>query len=59
MKSGDTVLATARAVAEAIKGQTWGVPDDNGVMYDGEFTGAVTPNGSFVVKIKKKSEKQP
>ena len=55
---GQKLGISTQGIANALKGHVWGVPID-GVEYDGEFTGELTPIGQVEVKIKKKSEKQP
>lgn len=60
MKPGDILGVSPQALADELKGHVWGCPDENGVMYDAEFTGNVIDKyGSLEVKIKRKSEKQP
>ncbi len=58
IKPGNEVLVSARAVAEALRGHIWAIPNDSDILYDAEFTGATTLEGSFVVKIKSKSSNQ-
>lgn len=58
IKPGDEVIVTPEKLAEELKGHVWGVVD-HGVMYDAEFTGRSDADGDLILKIKKKSSKQP
>lgn len=58
VKPGEEVLVSPEAMGSALKGQVWGIPNGAGVEYDGEFTGEHY-QGNLIVKIKRKSEKQP
>lgn len=58
IKPGEEVWISPDALASALKGQVWGVPDGTGVEYDGEFIGEHY-EGCMLVRIKRKSEAQP
>ena len=58
LRPGDTVVIAPKTLADELKGKEWGYIDLEGVTYDAEFTGAITPSGSLVMKIKRKSQKQ-
>ena len=52
--TGQIVGASPQGMATTLKGQTWGLEID-GVMYDAEFTGAVSGNGVLLMMVKGKS----
>lgn len=58
VKPGMEVAVTPEQLADEVKGQVWGVMD-HGVLYDAEFTGQADSQGNLVLKIKKRSTKQP
>lgn len=51
---GEVIGVGPQSLADAVKGQTWGVQID-GVMYDAMFTGVVSGNGVLLVKVTGKS----
>jgi hypothetical protein len=58
VKIGSEVILSAKAMSDALKGKVWGVPNEDGTLYDGEFTGEYTEDNLMIVKIKRKSERQ-
>lgn len=57
MKNGDKVGVSAQALATALKGSVWGIPED-GVMWDGAFTGELTADGDVELLVIAKARSQ-